>query len=75
MPAHQGSRARSLITQPYRNWKDIKEDMKNHCTQQYQKHSREKLRGFLKNHKNSEKQIDHSVNTKTVRKIKNIFLI
>ena len=29
-PVHQGSRANSLITQPYRNWKDIKEDIENH---------------------------------------------
>ena len=37
MSAQRGSRANSLITQPYRNWKDIKEYIKNHCTQRYHK--------------------------------------
>ena len=35
------------------------------------------LRGLVRNHKNSEKHLDHFVNTKTiktVKKIKNIFL-
>ena len=70
MPAHRGSRANSLITQRYRNWKKIKEDMKNHSTLQYHKDYMEILRGFAKNHKNSEKRIDHSVNTKTVETVK-----
>ena len=76
-PAHLDSRANSLITQSYCNWKHIKEDMKNHCPLQYHKDSMEILREFVKNQKNSDDCIDHFVNTKTVEtvnKIKNIFL-
>ena len=43
MAVHWGSRASSLITQPYHNWKDIKKDVKNHCTLQYHKDSMEIL--------------------------------
>ena len=78
MATHRGSRSNALITPPYHNCKVIKEDiLKNYCTLQYHKESMEILRGFVKNHKNSEKFIDPSINTKTletVKKIKNIFL-
>ena len=48
MPAHRGSRANSLITEPCRNWKDIKKDMANYCPLQYHKDLMEILRGFIK---------------------------
>ena len=35
--AHQGSRAKILITQPCRNWKDTREDLKNHTVLEYHK--------------------------------------
>ena len=44
--------------------------MKNHCTLQYHKDFMEVLKGFVKNHNNSEKHMDHSVNTKTVETVK-----
>ena len=43
MPAHRGSRANSLITQPYYNLKDIKEDLKNHCTSWHYRFPSERL--------------------------------
>ena len=70
MPAHRSFRANSLITQPYHNWKDTKEDTKNHCTLQYHKDSIEILRGFVKNHKNLENHKDLSINTKKVKTVK-----
>ena len=43
--------------------------MKNYCTVRYHKVSTEILKGFVKNYKNSEKRIDHFVNTKTVETV------
>ena len=71
MPAHLGSRTNSLITQPYHNFKDIKEDMKNHCTLQYKDYMKI-LRGFVKIHKTSEKHIDYSVNTKNTKTVETV---
>ena len=48
IPAHGGPKVNSLITQLYCNWKDIKEDMKNHSALQYHKDSMEILRSFVK---------------------------
>ena len=72
MPAHLGSRTNSLITQPYHNFKDIKEDMKNHCTLKYHKDYMKILRGFVKIHKTSEKHIDYSVNTKNTKTVETV---
>ena len=45
--AHQGSRAKILITQPYHNWKDTREDLKNHSVLEYHKDSMEKMNSFF----------------------------
>ena len=59
--AHQGSRAKILITQPYRNWKDTREDLKNHSVLEYHKDSLEKMNSFLSCFKNPTILIDQSI--------------
>ena len=59
--AHQGSRAKILITQPYRNWKDTREDLKNHSVVEYHKDSMEKMNSFLSCFKNPTTHIDQSI--------------
>ena len=45
--AHQESRAKILITQPYRNCKDTREDLKNHSVLEDHINSMEKMNSFL----------------------------
>ena len=59
--AHQGSRAKILITQPYRNWKDTREDLKNLSVLEYHKDSMEKMHSFLSCFKNPTTRIDQSI--------------
>ena len=59
--AHQGSRAEILITLPYRNWKDIIEDLKNHSVLEYHKDSMEKMNSFLSCFKNPTTCIDQLI--------------
>ena len=39
MAAHQGSKAKLLISQPYQNWKDARSDLSHHAVRQYHKDS------------------------------------
>ena len=61
MSAHQGSRANILITQPYRNWKDTREDLKNHSVREYHKDTMEKMNSLLSCVKNPTTRIDQSI--------------
>jgi hypothetical protein len=45
-PSH-GQRAKALINQPYRNWKDAKSDLKTHSTLAYHQDSKALMDGFL----------------------------
>ena len=45
---HQGSRAKILITLPYRNWKDAREDLKNHSVLEYHNDSMEQMNNFCR---------------------------
>ena len=47
MPAHQGAKAKSLITQLYRNWKDAREDLSKYAVLHYHKDSMEKLESLI----------------------------
>ena len=55
------SRAQILITQPYHNWKDTKEDLKNHSVLEYNKDSMEKMNIFLSCFKNQTTRIAQSI--------------
>ena len=59
--AHQRSRAESLITQPYRNWNEATEDLKNHSVPEQPKDSMEKMNSFLSGIKNPTTHIDKSI--------------
>ena len=59
--AHQGSRANILITQPYRNWKDTREDLKNHSVREYHKDTMEKMNSLLSCVKNPTARTDQSI--------------
>ncbi|CAM1299966.1 Uncharacterised protein at_DN0512 [Pycnogonum litorale] len=39
MPSHKGTKANILISKPYRNWKDAREDLKSHSMLEYHKDS------------------------------------
>ena len=41
MAAHQGSRAKLFISQPYQNWKDARSNLSHHAVLQYHKDSME----------------------------------
>ena len=47
--------------QPYRNWKDTREDLKNHSELEYHKDSMEKMNSFLSCFKNPTTPIDQSI--------------
>ena len=47
MAAHQGFKAKLLISQPYRNWKDARSDLSHHVVLQYHKDSMEALNSFV----------------------------
>ena len=59
--AYQGSRAKILITQLYPNWKDTREDLKNHCVLEYHKDSMQKMNSFLSCFKDPTARIDQSI--------------
>ena len=61
MSAHKGSRAKTLITQPYCNWKDTREDLKNYSLLEYRKDSMEKMNSFLSCFKNPTTRIEQSI--------------
>ena len=42
-----GQRAKVLISQPYRNWKDAKSDLQNHSSLRYHQDSKALMDGFL----------------------------
>ena len=47
MAAHQRSKAKSLISQPYRNWKDAQSDLSHHAVLKYHKDLMEVLKSFV----------------------------
>ena len=47
MAAHQGSKTKLLILQPYQNWKNVLSDLNNHAMLQYCKDSMEALNSFV----------------------------
>ena len=47
MAAHQRSKAKLLISQPYRNWKDAQSDLSHHAVPQYHKYLMEVLKSFV----------------------------
>ena len=59
--AHQVSRTNILITQPYCNWKDTRQDLKNHSVLEYHKYSMEKMNSFLSCFENLTTRIDQSI--------------
>ena len=64
-----GSRAKPLITQPYGNWKDAREDLNNHAVLQYHKDSMEKLNGFITSCENPNALIEDSIRNSSTRVI------
>ena len=67
VPAHPCSRAKSLITQPYRNWKDAREDLNHHAELQYHKGSMEKLNSFISCCKISDARIERPISKSSTR--------
>ena len=61
MSAHQGAKAKSLITQLYRNWKDAREDLSKYAVLHYHKGSMEKLESLNSCCENPNVRIDQSV--------------
>ena len=61
MAAHQGSKAKLLISQPYRNWKDARSDLSHHAVLQYHKDSMEALNSFVSCFQNPNRRVDHSL--------------
>ena len=59
--ARQESRAKIVITQPRRNWKDTREGLKNYSVLEYHKDSMEKIDSFLSCFKNPTTRIDQSI--------------
>ena len=47
MAAHQGSKAKLLFLQPYRNWKDARFDLSHHAVLQCHKDSMETLKSIV----------------------------
>ena len=64
-PARQGSRAKNLITAPYRNWKDAQEDFREHSSLEYHKISLARMQAFQETFKNPSSRIDHSISSQT----------
>ena len=48
MPAHQGQRAKPLISTSYCNWKDARTDFAKHINHQYHRDSKRKMEDFVK---------------------------
>lgn len=68
LPAHQCSRAKLLITQPYRNWKDVRKDLNHHAVLQYRlKGSMEKLNNFISRCKTSNVRIVQPISRSSTR--------
>ena len=63
MPAHQGSKARNLISSPYQNWKDAKKDLETHASLQYHKDSMAKMNAFVHTYENPSQRVDHHLTT------------
>ncbi|KAK3104654.1 hypothetical protein FSP39_007252 [Pinctada imbricata] len=54
-------RSKKLISEPYFNWKDAMEDMKEHSTCMYHLSSMAKLHSFIGTHRNPNQRIDLSI--------------
>ena len=54
-------KAKSLITQPYGNWKDAREDLSKHAVLHYHKDSMKKLESFISCCENPNGRIDQSI--------------
>ena len=54
-------KAKSLITQPYRNWKDAREDLTKHAVLHYHKDSMKELESFISCCENQNARIDQSI--------------
>ena len=61
MPAHQGSRAKILITHLYYDWKHGSEELKGHSILQYHKDSMARFESFITTMKNIETRIENRV--------------
>ena len=61
MPEHQEAKAQSLITQPYRKWKDAREHLSKHPVLHYHKDSMEKLESFISCCENPNACVDQSI--------------
>ena len=57
MATHQGSKAKLLISQPYRNWKDARSDLSHHAVLQYHKDSMEALNSFVSCFQNPNRRV------------------
>ena len=69
MPAHQGSRAKQLISQPYKNWKDASTDLQSHTGKEYHHDSMEKMKSFVKIMERPVTRIDQCISTETSAKV------
>ena len=63
------SRAKPLITQPYRNWNDAKEDLNNYQVLQYHKDSMGKLNKLISCCENPNARIENSISKSSTRVI------
>ena len=61
MAAHQGPKAKSLISQPYQNWKDARSDLSHQAVLQYHRDLAEVLNSFVSCFQNPNRCVDHSL--------------
>ena len=57
MAAHQGSRAKLFISQPYQNWKDAWSNLSHHAVLRYHKDSMEELNSFVSCFQNTKRHV------------------
>ena len=70
MPAHQGSRAKILITHLYNDWKHGSEELEGHSILQYHKDSMARFESFITTMKNIETRIENRVSKNSEDTIK-----
>ena len=70
MTAHQDSRAKTLITQPYNDWKYSSEDLKGYLILQCHKDSGARFESFIITMKHIESRIENCVNKNSEDRIK-----
>ena len=69
MPAHQGSRAKLLIAEPYKNWKDAKADLSHHASLQYHQDSLVIMKNFIKTMENPAARVDNCISTEVETRV------